>query len=143
MGKGAKAKGSSYEREFVRICIESGLSARRVPLSGAMAGYPDDVVVEDIFRVECKYRKKGFKRIYEWSEGWKVMVLPESGLTLYRIDAWTEIVAAMINGGPHPGFLHTTKNVTPQRTLLGWLGESDALGIRAAHRPWYVAMPHI
>lgn len=143
MGKGAKRKGSAYEREFRDRCRQSGLLAERVPLSGAMAGYPDDVVVEDFFRVECKFRADGFKRIYGWAEGLDVLVLPESGLTCYSMEAWARAIKAR-KKGVAPFFLHMgVKHATPQKVVLGYLGEASALAIRARRRPWLVLMPHI
>jgi hypothetical protein len=71
MTSAAKRKGSGFEREVVEALKAAGLSAWRVPLSGAMAEYKGDVIVEIDslgyeFRIECKRRKAGFKTLYGW-----------------------------------------------------------------------------
>jgi hypothetical protein len=71
MTSAAKRKGSGFEREVVEAFKEAGLSAWRVPLSGAMAEYKGDVilVLESIgyeYTIECKRRKAGFRTLYGW-----------------------------------------------------------------------------
>jgi hypothetical protein len=56
-GRSPKTKGSGYEREVVALAQEVGLYARRVPLSGAMQEYPNDVQIGD-YTYELKRRKK-------------------------------------------------------------------------------------
>lgn len=56
-GRSPKAKGSGYEREVVNDAQEAGLYARRVPLSGAMQEYPNDVQIGE-YTYELKRRKK-------------------------------------------------------------------------------------
>jgi len=67
MGKFSRSKGLRAERELVGIAQEHGIPARRVPLSGAQAGYPDDVILGppgDEQRVEVKARANGFALLY-------------------------------------------------------------------------------
>lgn len=70
MGKASRDKGARFEREIVKAAYTHNLEARRVPLSGAQAGFPDDVVVADRdgrnWRLEAKKRANGFKQIYCW-----------------------------------------------------------------------------
>lgn len=54
------------ERELVGVFADAGLTAKRVPLSGAQAGYKDDVVVEGL-QVEVKSRAKSQWKVLE---GW-------------------------------------------------------------------------
>lgn len=133
-------KGSVYEREFVRLVQDAGLVARRVPLSGAMQGYDDDVVVCDEYRIECKYRKKacGFKRLHDWMGTADVLVLPDSGLVVYTLAAWLELIRAEVDGTPAPELTTITKRVTRQQGLLGWLGSAHYLAVRRPHHPWLV-----
>lgn len=56
-GRSPKIKGSGYEREVVNDAQEAGIYARRVPLSGAMQEYPNDVQIGD-YTYELKRRKK-------------------------------------------------------------------------------------
>ena len=69
----SKSKGSRFEREIVDAAKAHWLDAYRVPLSGAVEGYPGDVVVIDgkgeRWVVEAKKRADGFKTLYGWLEG--------------------------------------------------------------------------
>jgi len=56
-GRSPKNKGSGYEREVVSEAQEAGFCARRVPLSGAMSEYPNDVQIGN-HTYELKRRKK-------------------------------------------------------------------------------------
>lgn len=57
MSNPSKAKGSAFEREVVKLFNAHGLSAKRTPLSGALADWPGDVIL-DGFAVECKRVEK-------------------------------------------------------------------------------------
>ncbi len=58
MGKYERTKGINAERELVHLLEDLGVQAHRVPLSGAMANYKDDIILEDESTVEVKRRKK-------------------------------------------------------------------------------------
>jgi hypothetical protein len=70
MGRSSKAKGSAYERRVVDNHKEAGIEAQRVPLSGAMAGYKDDITIgpNAEYRGEVKARKlaQGWKVLKQW-----------------------------------------------------------------------------
>ncbi len=139
MSRNSKAKGSRYEREFVELVRTSGHAAERVPLSGAMAGYPDDVVINGSVRVECKFRKDGagFSRLHTWHPGpGHVLELTESNLCVYSLDDWLERLRC-----EKLELAHTSSSVTPQQTLLRWLGEAHALAVRRTRAPWLVCEP--
>ena len=68
-GRSAKVKGSGFEREIVDLLRVAGITANRVPLSGAIALYPGDVrfdCVAGTVTSECKRRRSGFKTLYGW-----------------------------------------------------------------------------
>lgn len=70
-GKGAKRKGTVEERAIVHaIRTLKGWDAKRVPLSGAVEGFPGDVILYAPggrrFRVESKVRAQGFKQLRRW-----------------------------------------------------------------------------
>lgn len=44
---------------------EQGIEALRIPLSGSMTGFKNDVVIKGL-EGECKVRGHGFKQLYEW-----------------------------------------------------------------------------
>jgi Holliday junction resolvase len=52
-GKGARQKGDRFEREIDEYAQERGLSSRRMPLSGAVEGFENDVEIMD-WKFECK-----------------------------------------------------------------------------------------
>ena len=64
----SKQKGDRDERGLIARLAERGVSAHRVPLSGAVEGYEGDVIIEDKYVVECKVRARGFQQIYGWLE---------------------------------------------------------------------------
>jgi hypothetical protein len=75
--KSPKRKGDRLEREVVKLLQAAGVPARRVPLSGSMAGYPGDVVVTVAGRdhvLECKSRKD-FKTLYGWLQYRDALIL--------------------------------------------------------------------
>lgn len=66
MGKASRDKGMRGEREFAELC-----GGRRVPLSGAQAGFENDVLIETpvgVLKAEVKRRKGGFATLYGWLE---------------------------------------------------------------------------
>jgi Holliday junction resolvase len=138
----SKSKGSRYEREFVERCQDAGLVARRVPLSGAMAGYPDDVVVADTWRIECKYRAKGtgFKSLYRWlGEHEAIDVKAKwSTLRVMRLEDWCLARVAEIDGTTRPVKAEDHESSSAFSTLTKWIGESHYLAVRMPRSPWLV-----
>lgn len=63
MGLASKQKGYRGEAEFAKLT-----NGTRVPLSGSMAGYKNDVILPNGWTVEVKRKKAGFKTIYDWME---------------------------------------------------------------------------
>lgn len=77
MGKSQRDKGARSERQLVKSFTDSGIEARRVPLSGADQNFKGDLYlnpfnpggVEPDFVLEAKVRGNGFKSLYDWIEG--------------------------------------------------------------------------
>ena len=68
-GRFSRSKGLRGERTVVHTLMECGVTANRVPLSGAAKDYPGDVetfLFGDDRVLEVKTRAKGFDRIYGW-----------------------------------------------------------------------------
>jgi len=66
MGKASRDKGLRGEREFAEL-----VGGCRIPLSGAQAGFENDVLIETpvgTLRAEVKRRKGGFATLYGWLE---------------------------------------------------------------------------
>jgi Holliday junction resolvase len=66
-----RRKGSRVEREICAKHVEIGVPAKRVPLSGAQAGYPGDVEItlpDGALMGEVKARKSGggFVTLEKW-----------------------------------------------------------------------------
>jgi len=151
----SKSKGGSWERDFVRVVQGYGLGAMKVPLSGALADYPDDVVVtvpetELVqgfeLRVECKYRKTGtgFKRLYGWLEGSTDLALITDDLVVRRVEHWALDMKA------EPRTVQTSARKSASRkVMLDWMGAADVLALRMAtpqkgprsgKLPWLIVM---
>lgn len=70
MPSASKRKGSGFEREVVAALLAAGITAERVPLSGAAGGSHTadvDCIVAGLPRkLECKRRRGGFKTLAGW-----------------------------------------------------------------------------
>lgn len=70
-GRASKRKGSKIEREFVELHRALGLDAKRVPLSGAAAGWKGDIKVivrgrEITGEVKARASGSGFVTLEKW-----------------------------------------------------------------------------
>lgn len=65
---GRRTKGSRVERELVARHLEAGIPAKRVPLSGAQAGWKGDIRIGDYLVAEVKARRngEGFATLEKW-----------------------------------------------------------------------------
>jgi Holliday junction resolvase len=71
MGKKSKRKGYRIEHNIEKILREEGITAKRIPLSGA-SWMKGDIFIELLnkgYVGEVKARKEGFKEIYKWLDG--------------------------------------------------------------------------
>lgn len=68
MGKSQRVKGYRGEYNLVKKLNEANIKALRVPLSGQTEFKKGDIVIEDKYTGEVKWRKEGFKEIYKWLE---------------------------------------------------------------------------
>lgn len=80
MSSKAKRKGTRVENEIVKLFQAEGFNARRQPLSGAIAAFPHDVQVSDLFQgtnIEVKARKngEGFAQLDKWKGSADLLVL--------------------------------------------------------------------
>ena len=67
-GKAPRQKGNRFERQIVDILRTAGLDAYRIPLSGSMRGFKQDIVIRAPGRnltIEAKSRASGFAFIYK------------------------------------------------------------------------------
>ena len=78
LGKASRDKGGRFERELVNTAKLHGLEAYRVPLSGAAAGFKNDILIKrgrETWEIEAKKRATGFKFLYDNIEGADVLVV--------------------------------------------------------------------
>jgi hypothetical protein len=77
VGAKSRSKGGRIEREIVNRCKGIGLDdARRVPLSGAVAGYKGDVEVAGLrCEVKGRARGQGFTVLERWLGDFDVLFL--------------------------------------------------------------------
>lgn len=96
---GLKRKGSAEEYALRDALIEVGVSAKRVPLSGA-GSIKGDVLAEILGAdrmFEVKRRATGFTSIYNWLQGnWAVVVRADrkEAIITMRLEDWLELVRA-------------------------------------------------
>lgn len=106
MGKFSKDKGTRGERDFVVRLNKNGVPAKRVPLSGAMAGYKNDIIIQWLGRdadCEVKLRVDGFKELYKWIKPVKVLFVKanrQEGLAVIRLTDFAELLR-MANFGDY------------------------------------------
>jgi len=71
-GKASRQKGDRFERECVEKFRGAGITATRVPLSGAAGGvFGGDLQVQvkgETRKIECKIRKRAWADLYGWLE---------------------------------------------------------------------------
>ena len=77
-GKSNRRRGGAFERRVVVRFVSAGVPAEKVPLSGALATHPGDVLVNGQDRAECKYLKGGQKSLRRWLEGNRFVVTGEA-----------------------------------------------------------------
>lgn len=98
MGKFSKDKGTRGERDFVNRLNGQGIKARRVPLSGAMANYKNDIILDWLGNdadAEVKIRADGFREIYKWIKPVKVLFIKanrQEGLAVVRLKDFSELL---------------------------------------------------
>lgn len=98
MGKFSKDKGARVERDFVNRLNKAGIQARRVPLSGAVAAFPNDINLPWLggtASCEVKCRADGFKEIYKWIKPAKVLFVKanrQEGLAVIRLTDFAELL---------------------------------------------------
>jgi len=77
-GKRSQRKGKRLERELARL-----VHGERVPLSGELDRYPNDVVAGNGWRLEAKGRKDGLGLVRRWLDGVDILALEDERGWLY------------------------------------------------------------
>ena len=93
----SKRKGDGFEREVVDILKQSGLTAKKIPLSGAVEGFKGDIQLWKAGRyrtLECKRRRRGFATLYGWlADNYALVVRDDrtEPLVVMRLTDFAEI----------------------------------------------------
>lgn len=89
MGKASRDKGNRREREFAKL-----VGGQRVPLSGAMQGYDQDVILPNGWKVQVKSEADGWRKIYKILEAADVLALKADNrpwLVVLPVDKFLEL----------------------------------------------------
>ena len=145
----AKSKGSRYENEVVKLVQDYGLAANRVPMSGAIKGFDNDVVIGDLLRVETKYRKNGngFISIIPWVEDSLNFVLISGNLAAARLSVALPFFRQVIDEKPDIEVQCSIKsNNRSFKVVESWLDQGDCpcdvLMCRIPRNEWLVIVRH-
>lgn len=103
-GKRSREKGDRYERKIVRLHHEAGMYAERVPLSGSAGGsFAGDLRVgftdRDACPAEVKMRGAGFKRLYYWLTGVRLLFLIRERSDPLVVMGWGTYITLMHKAG--------------------------------------------
>lgn len=95
----SRDKGSRAEREIVELLRSHGLDAYRIPLSGAVSGFKNDIEIRlanQVIKLESKVRAKGFRNIYRWlqdSDGLVIKADREKTLIVLNLDLLAKVLS--------------------------------------------------
>lgn len=90
MANPSKQKGNRLERELVKLLVDAGLNAKRIPLSGSVKGFEGDILIDGLTG-ECKGRRDGFKQLYGWLDERDILFLradKKGWLVVQPLDDW-------------------------------------------------------
>lgn len=158
-GRSNQRKGKRREREVAKL-----FGGARVPLSGIMDGHPNDVLLDNGWRVEVKARGSGLGVLYGWLEDADVIAFREPGGTwLFAMSgssfkSWNGLglttrrsAKTLLRKLDRPSFevrLPGGALLIPRErrggfsTIRGWLKaeKADALFFKADRKDWLVIL---
>lgn len=158
-GRRSNQKGKRREREVTKL-----LGGERVPLSGALDGHPNDVILPNGWRTEVKARQSGLAFLYSWVETADVVAFREPdqpwlfGMTLQRFKLWLDgaglrrqavagAIAALNHGAARAQVAKSVGIEAHERksgfkAIRQWLAaeNADALLFKADRKDWLVVM---
>lgn len=157
-GRRSNQKGKRREREIAKL-----LGGERVPLSGALDGHPNDVILPNGWRTEVKARHEGLGILYTWMADAEVVAFREPGepwlfaLTLTRFKLWmdgaglrrqavTAAMAAIARGAADTKVgnvvIESHERKSGFSKIRQWMAaeNADALLFKADRRDWLVVM---
>ncbi len=134
-GVRSSRKGKRLEREAAAY-----FNGDRVPLSGALDGLPNDVVLRvGGWRAEVKGRANGFGVLYKWSESIEVITFPSvvGEVVLMRGELFQ-----LLQDGVLPATWVVEARTRQFKQLDQWFTAEDAalLLLKADRKPWLVVL---
>lgn len=136
-GRKSVRKGKRGEREFARL-----FGGKRVPLSGALDGMPNDVVLPNGLRCEVKTHSTGLVRVYKALETHEVVLYKNQDCGgLYAMTADTfQLVMQGVLTRPLNGTIRPDKGL---RQARAWIEaeNADLLAFKADRKDWLVLIP--
>lgn len=130
-------KGYRAERGLVQKLRAAGLTATRVPLSGATSFAKGDIILTyrgTDYTIEVKSRKNNFSRLYSAISKHPALYNPEHNI--YILD-YNNFVYNLTNN-PSLKFSIYNKKISSQ--LLKWLSKSDILMVKADRKEYICLM---
>lgn len=95
----SRRKGYRVEHLLEQKLREKGFKAYRVPLSGAVEGFPGDIICEGL-KIQVKCRGDGFNSIYKYLEGFDLLAIKKDRadfLFVIPLELFSELLRAFIN----------------------------------------------
>lgn len=132
-----RQKGDRFERALVKVLNEVGISAHRVPLSGAVEGYPGDLLLDAFdppIIVQCKHFADDFKRLFKIVEEAPITWVMEKPAedevsTPFIVMRFGTALAWMKS--PHPiGLERTPARHAPMGRVAAYLAREDILFVK-------------
>ena len=119
-GNHSRRKGANFERFIVNELRAAGIDALRVPLSGSMRGFKQDVIVRHPagnLTIEAKARARGYSFIYQSIEGADLLALKadrQETLVVMRLDQLSRLLSQS-GGGEAAPVTHSTRKAIELR----------------------------
>ena len=128
----SRQKGDRFERALVHRFTAAGIGAHRVPLSGAVDGYPGDVLLDGYappIIVQCKHFADSFKRLFLIADARPVSLIIDApggrSFVLFRDGAFFEWLSSPSQLSPN-----SVVEVTPLTVVARYLEREDVLFVK-------------
>ena len=141
----SKQKGDRFERLLVKTLREAGIDAGKVPLSGAVEGFPGDVMIEDMnpaLVCQCKHFAGSFKNLFTLAEKERFTIIfqPQSPTKVYLLLMLPVFLDWWRAGAPRlPADVRCVSTWFQQ--CADWLVLEDALFVKRDRGPVFVVLP--
>ena len=140
-GKAPRQKGNRFERGIVAALRDAGLDAFRVPLSGSMRGFKQDVIIRrpgSQLTIEAKSRGRGFTFIYKSIEGADLLAIKadrSEPLIVLRLADYAALLSQLdgaVSQQPASSIPKATKQVTQSNPLTNSINPQSIIDVEAS-----------